>query len=281
MTSPEEFQSNLRQDALSSPETKLLQRMLVNQYREMARTKSVPPLREVGCRVYSQFEEDGMLLCLFAVMGMGKKRFIDVGSGDCISSNCANLAINHGWFGLFIDGDENSLRRGYDYYINHPDTRLAPPKFLPARIERENINQLISHTDMLGDLDFMSIDIDGNDIWIWDALECVSPRVMMVESRVQYGMRNIAVPYDRNFQYPGIHENYAGASPMAFATLAKRKGYRLVGANAYGFNLIFVRGNEGIEHFPEVSVESILDHPMQPGWDAEYQQVQHLKFVAL
>jgi hypothetical protein len=127
-------------------------------------------------------------------------------------------------------------------------------------ITRENINQLLIEACVPPEIDFMSIDIDGNDYWIWDAITVTTPKVVIIETHIEFGLRNIVVPYDKDYVYPGRHPHYHGASPVAMEKLARRKGYRLVGANRLGFNTIYVR--EGLAPIlPPVSVESILSHP--------------------
>lgn len=245
----------------SGPELKAAMSRLHFYYRDKARENKLPPLDEAGLRVFSQFEEDGYLLYLFAVLGTRNKTFVDIGASDGIKSNCTNLAVNFGWHGLFIDGDPESIERGRQYYQNHPDTWAHPPTFVQAMIQRENINQIIEAAGFKGDIDFLSIDIDGNDYWVWDALTAVSPAVVMIETHVEFGMNSIVVPYDKDYVYPGKHPQYHGASPVAMAKLAKKKGYRLVGANRYGFNTIYVKNGLADGLIPEVSVESILEHP--------------------
>jgi hypothetical protein len=127
-------------------------------------------------------------------------------------------------------------------------------------VTRENINQVIEEAGFDGEVDLLSIDIDGNDYWIWNALECIQPRVVIIETHIEFGYHNIIVPYDSEYVYPGRHPDYHGASPVAMERLANRKGYRLVGANRFGFNTIYVRKDEGAGLIPTVSVESILWH---------------------
>ncbi len=244
-----------------SPSTQIAQRNLIATWKQCLAGGTVLPLTDVGFRVYSQFEEDGILLYILTLIGSPNRVFVDLGSADGINSNCANLAINHGWSGLFIDGDNNNIERGRNYYASHRHTWAHPPKFVCSMICRENINSVIRDSGVSGDIDLLSIDIDGNDYWVWDAIECVTPRVVIVETHVEFGMKSIVVPYDKDYVYPGKHPQYHGASPVAMAKLARSKGYRLVGANHYGFNTIYVRNGVAEEIFPEVSVESILRHP--------------------
>jgi len=245
----------------NSPQVKINQRMLYNFYQHAVGQGHRFPLTETGFRVFSQFEEDGMLLYIFAAIGVEHKTFIDIGSGDGINSNCANFAVNFGWNGCFIDGDARNIKAGRKYYSRNPDTWAYPPTFVNAHIQRENINELIRSHGFAGGLDLMSIDIDGNDYWIWDALTVVEPRVVICETHVEFGMNSIVVPYDKNHVYPGRHPEYFGASPVAMEKLARRKGYRLVGAINYGFNTIYIKNGIGEDVLPGVPVESILRHP--------------------
>ncbi len=249
--------------AKSSYAVKVAQRALFLHYQELAKQgpAALPSIDDVGYPVYSQFDEDGIFVYLFAVIGTHARTFVDIGANNGINSNCANLAINFGWHGLFIEGDPNNVTRGEQYYRTHPDTLYYPPRFICAMVKRSNINQIIRDAGMSGEVDLLSIDIDGNDYWIWDALECIRPRVVCIETHVEFGHHPIIVPYDENYVYPGMHPDYHGASPSAMVNLARRKGYRLVGANLYGFNTIYVRNDLASDLIPEVTVEHILRHP--------------------
>ena len=244
-----------------SPAVQAVQRQLFHYYQDCAKAGKLISIGDTGFSNFTQFEEDGIILFLFATLGTTKKTFIEIGSDDGVNSNSANLVLNFGWHGLFIDGDSSSIKRGQHFYKKYPTNWAYHPKFLCAKLTRENVNQLISAAGFSGEIDFLSIDIDGNDYWIWDALTVISPRVVMIETHVEFGYHNIVVPYDPGYFFPGKHPVYHGASPVAMNNLAKRKGYRLVGANSYGFNAIFVRNDVGQDLLPEVTVDSILQHP--------------------
>lgn len=251
---------NLLESKCSS-NMKLAQRQLFNYYQQEIKGGKLWDLCDTGFRNYSQFEEDGILLYIFAAIGTTNRMFVDIGSGDGINSNCANLAINFGWHGLFIDGDEKNVLAGRSFYKNHPDTWAFPSKFIQAFVQRENINQIIEQQEISGEIDLVSIDIDGNDYWVWDALTIIQPRVVIIETHIEFGHKSIVVPYDKDYSYPGKHPDYHGASPAAMSKLANKKGYRLVGSNCYGFNTIYVRQDICSDILPEVTVESILSHP--------------------
>ena len=138
---------------------------------------------------------------------------------------------------------------------------LFPPVFVETFITRENINDLIANAGFSGPVGIISIDIDGNDYWVWEALNIVDPAVVVIETNIVFGMRDIVVPYDPKYIYPGKHADYFSASPVAMEKLARKKGYRLVGANRYGFNLIFVKRGLHEDRVPEITIDSILQHP--------------------
>ncbi len=263
----------------TSPAAKAAQRLLFHHYRERAAARALPPLRECGLRVFSQFEEDGKLLCVFAALGIPRGSFVDIGAGDGIMNNCANLALNFGWTGVFVDGDPERIRRGESFYREHPDACTDPPRFVCARVLRENVNELLRAAGAPRETDLLSIDIDGNDYWVWEALEAVEPKVVIIETHVEFGLRSIVVPYDPQYVYPGRHPDYHGASPAAMEKLARRRGYRLVGANEYGFNTIWVRRGLAEELLPEVSVESVLQHPRNRERAARFGPIKDWEYV--
>jgi hypothetical protein len=240
----------------------ILQIHLYNFYRSSIKNGSNFNINETGFRNFSQFEEDGLILYVLAVIGIKHRTFVDIGSANGVNSNCANLAINFGFHGLFIDGNKENIQQGRAFYAHHPDTSLFPPIFVNSFVQKENINQIIEENDFKEEIDVLSIDIDGNDYWIWEALEIIRPRVVIIETHIELGEDSIVVPYDKNHSYPNEdNPDYFGASGRAMCNLAKRKGYRLVGSNKYGFNTIFVKEKEGEKELPTIPVESLFKHP--------------------
>ncbi len=243
-----------------NPSVQIKQRQLFLEYQQNIKSNSLPKISDTGFRVFSQFEEDGKLLFIFSVIGMTNKTFIEIGADDGINSNSANLYFNFGWHGLFIDGNKRSIERGKRFYAKYPHPYFYKPKFICDLVKRENINEIIKKGGYEGEIGLLSIDIDGNDYWVWDAISAVEAQVVIIETHNEFGMENIVVPYDPNYFYPGKHPIYHGASPIAMTNLAKKKGYRLVGANDLGFNFIFVKNGLADDLIPEVTVESVLQH---------------------
>jgi len=262
-----------------NPSVQINQRQMFLSYQQRAKSNDLPLIKDTGFRVFSQFEEDGMLLYLFSLIGMTNKTFLEIGSDDGVNSNSANLYFNFDWHGIFIDGNSKSIKRGIKFYNKHPHTWTYKPNFICSLVTKENINALIKKGGLEGEIGLLSIDIDGNDYHIWDAIEQVSPQVVIIETQIAYGMNNIVVPYNPNYVHPGKHPDYCGASPVAMQKLGKKKGYRLVGANALGFNFIFVKNGLVEEFIPEVSVESVLSHPSAIDGLKKYDAVKGFEFI--
>jgi hypothetical protein len=266
-----------------SPACKSMQIALILHYQSLVKKKKgLPYLNDTGFRIFSQNDEDGILLFIFSVICTKNKMFIEIGTGDGIECNCANLAINLGWHGIFIDGNEKALDVGKKIYGIHPDTRIFPPLFKAALVNRENINKIISDAGFKGEVDFLSIDIDGMDYWIWEAINCVDPRLVAVEINGKFGTRSIAVPYDPNWLYDSEkYPHYHGASLTAFNKLANQKGYRLIGTNRFGFNAFFLRNDICPDILPKVSAESCRTHFVRNRDEDYFAPISHLEYVEI
>jgi hypothetical protein len=244
--------------ATTSQATQLL---LSLHYRHLLHERApLPSFGDAEFRAFSQNGEDGILLLVFSLIGVTNRRSVELGASNGTSCNTANLILNHGWTGLLVDGALREVEHGRRFYASHPDTAAQPPTFLHAWVTRENVNDLVAGAGFRGDIDLLSLDIDGNDYWIWDALDCVSPRVVVLEYRTFWGTdRAVTVPYRPEFvaECP----DYTGASLPAFVKLGRKKGYRLVGCQRLCFNAFFLRDDVGEELLPEVPASACFAHP--------------------
>lgn len=243
--------------------SQLIQRNLFFQYRDLlVRGAELPSFHDAGFRVYSQSDEDGLLLYLFSLIGFRNRLLLDVASGAPMGGNTTNLIVNWGCHGLLLEGNGRLVEESVLFYQRHPDTVLFPPRIRQAWITAENINELVSQEGFSGEIDLFSLDVDGVDYWLWESLHVVSPRVVMVEYQDMFLVDEaVTVPYRPDFNRFSIHPDYFGASLAAFVKLAQQKGYRLVGCNRYGYNAFFVRNDLASTLLPEVSTESCLLHP--------------------
>jgi hypothetical protein len=246
----------------TAPATKIgLRRLQLEYRRALLAGEPLPSAWEVGLRVFSEFDEDGIALFLLAVGGAPTRRFVDIGAGDGVfASNTANLALNLGFDGLFVDADESRVERGRRFYSRHPDTMVHPPVFVRSFVTRENVSELVTAAGFTGEVDLLSIDIDGNDYWVWQALDSISPRFVIAEAHPEFGREDFVMPYDPRFDAraapPGT---WIGASAAAMIRLADSLGYRAVAANVYGFNIFFAR-RDVAEQLPTIELDELFRH---------------------
>jgi hypothetical protein len=232
------------------------------QYQDLVRRGlGLPAIRDVEFRCYSQNGEDGILLYIFSLLGTTNGKVVEICAGDGLECNAANLLINHGWRGLLFDGDAEQVDRGNAFYSTCRTTWIAPPTFLNAWITAENVDGLVAAHGFAGPVDLLSLDVDGNDYWIWKALDCVKPRVVVLEFNASCGPeKRLTIAYDPAFRLNLAEPPYrCGASLPAFVSLARSKGYRLVGVESRGINAFFVQSGLAEELLPEWSVAQCFE----------------------
>ncbi len=240
----------------------LLQHLARSEWRRrVSSNQPLPSLDEVEFRYFSQNGEDGIIWYLLSLIGDGSKRVVEICAGDGIECCSANLIVNHGWQALLFDGSPERVERGKHFYKHCGDAWYYPPRFVNEWITPDNINTLLSDNGFDRDVDVVIIDMDGNDYWVWNALE-LTPKFVVVEINETLGTEvSVAIPYDPNFVLPG-NSVHRSASLRAFTRLAHRRGYRLIGTQRYGFNAFFLRNDCVPELVSEVSVDSCLRHPI-------------------
>jgi hypothetical protein len=190
-------------------------------------------------RVSSQNQEDGLTLALLNEVGVAGRRFVEIGSG-LSGGNSGFLANECGWSGLMADGDvEHMIQVG---------RRFPTVTAVSEWVTRDNIDILIATHGFGGEVDLFSLDLDGIDYWVWEAMTVCRPRIVILEYNSMFGPeRSVTVPYDPKFHRH--HTLYYGASLTALTRLSDRKGYRLVAVEPTGINAFFVR-NDLATHIP-------------------------------
>ena len=239
---------------------KWLYREKISAARKNALEKNNPqlawPLAQASFDIFTDQGEDGIIYHLLNKINRAEHVFVDIGSGDCIKSNCANLVVNYGWKGLFIDKNGEQLEIGKKFYhALGVDRGLV---FKESRVTGANINQLIREAGIDSSPGLLSIDIDGNDYWIWQAIEGINPTIVVIEAKVEFGEKDIVIPYGEH-NHHSVDKMYNGASVQALVNLGRQKGYKLAGANRFGYNLFFVQQAEPIT---ESTVDEVLSNPV-------------------
>lgn len=251
--------SELSQMQIEQANFQLLAKM---HYAQTGQAESLSDLK-FGC--FSQNDEDAQLLYIFTLVGAKNQIAVEMCASDGIECLAANLIICQGWKALLVDGDRQAIERGRAFYAALKKTCLQQPVFAHNWIGRDNVNQIMEKHGFSGEVDLLSLDLDGNDYHIWEAIETINPRVVVVEYNSVWPVAGVAktVPYDEQFKLEYDSEfslHYCGASLGAFQKLAGKKGYRLVGIESrYGFNAYFMRKDVGADIFPQIDPEEAIE----------------------
>lgn len=215
------------------------------------------PLSSAADNIFTYHGEDGIIQFILQHLKNIPSTFVDIGSGDCIKSNCATLAVHRNWKGIFVDANKEQLAIGKRFYKRLGKKDLV---FKNALVEPTNINFIVREAGYLGSVGLLSIDIDGNDYWIWDAIDAIQPLIVVIEAKVEFGMKNVLVPYSQR-NHHRFNKEYNGASVEALRRLGLKKGYTLIGANLYGYNLFFIPTHLVKPPFNAVDSKSLLEYP--------------------
>jgi hypothetical protein len=197
-------------------------------------------LQDSEFRVFSQFGDDGILQYLIHQTEPPVKEFIEFGVQGYSEANTRFLLLNNNWRGLIVDADPANIEivRKDPAFWRHDLHALA------AFVTRDNVNTLFEQAGFEGEIGLLSVDIDGNDYWVWGAIDVVQPVIVTMEYNSVFGAESaITIPYDPAFSRTRAHFSnlYWGASLPALCRLGEMKGYSFVGCNSNGNNAHFVR----------------------------------------
>lgn len=205
-----------------------------------------------GYKIYSQCDEDGIIAHLFERLGHGGRIFVEIGCGDGLENNTHALLLK-GWRGVWMDADaakisaiSSSLPKSAHLHLQQVFVTSAnAPLLLTAALAAISAQSL----------DFLSVDIDGDDLGVLTALldGPIKPRTVCVEYNAKFPPpMKIAINPNRADGWTG--DDYHGASLAALTESLTALGYRLVACNASGVNAFFVREQDML-CFPEHSIE--------------------------
>lgn len=216
--------------------------------------QTITSLSEVEFQVFSQFGDDGIIQYLISKIDIPNKTFVEFGVENYKEANTRFLTLNNYWSGMVIDGSASNIKAIKADIISWSSELYAKEAFIDA----SNINNLIQEFLDLGydrDLGILSIDIDGNDYWVWKAIDVISPVIVIAEYNSLFGYEKpYTVPYNprfvRNTKY---NISYWGTSLGALYHLAQEKDYVFVGCNQAGNNAYFIRRDKMTPALREVS----------------------------
>jgi hypothetical protein len=212
-------------------------------------------------RVYSQSGEDGALARIFELIGTSNRFFVEFGAWDGLNlSNTAHLRLDHGWTGLLMEGSD----RADDAPVER------------EHIDADNVNALFAKYAVPERFDLLSIDIDGNDYWVWKAIEGFTARVVVIEYNALFGNGvSKAMRYDAKHIWDKTP--YHGASLAALRKLGQAKGYALIYTDSWAPNAFFVLRSELPADFVELPIEEVS----RGEWFQEPPDTEHRDWIAV
>ena len=210
--------------------------------RQILNINKLNSLKEAEFKVFSQWGDDGIIQYLINKIPIINHTFVEFGVEDYTESNTRYLLMNDNWSGLVIDGSYSNIcniKSSYYYWMHD---LMAVHSF----IDVDNINDTLLDNGFKGDIGILSIDIDGNDYWVWKAISAVAPCIVICEFNSVFGdHHSVTVPYNPSFQRTKEHYSnlYFGASLPALIELASEKGYSFIGANSNSVNAYFIKSD--------------------------------------
>ena len=207
--------------------------------------KTLEKIEDVEFKIFSQFGDDGIIQFLIDKLEIGYdyQNFIEFGVEDYSEANTKFLLLNNNWSGFILDSSDKNIEsiKKKNYFWKYD--LEAKQSF----VKKENINELIFNSSMKNKkIGILSIDIDGNDYWIWKEISVIDPMIVIIEYNSTFGQNHkISIPYDKNFDRSKAHYSnlYWGASIEALKFLASKKGYKFLTTNSAGNNAYFIKEN--------------------------------------
>ncbi len=187
-------------------------------------------LSDYAYNVYSQFGEDGIIEKVFEILGPLSRACIEVGAWDGFYySNTANLWTK-GWKGILIEADENKY---LSLVANVKNYNCHCIKAFVGYEKHNTLENILKKEGISEDIDFLSIDVDGDDYYIFESLKELKPRLITCEF-------NPTIPF--HMDLISKKGNFFGCSALSLIKLAEKKDYRLIAMTET--NCFFVRSIE-------------------------------------
>lgn len=207
---------------------------------------------------YSQQGEDGIIATILEEIGVTNRTAVEFGALDGLTDNTFALKMAN-WRVFQINGDKRTAN------------------IHQAWLTAENCNDVFGHLGVPKEFDVMSVDIDFNDYYVWQALE-YRPRLVVMEYNASIPPdESRVVKYEPHRIWDG--SNYFGASLLALTNLNKRKGYSLVYCEKGGVNCFFVRDDCLTPNLKVLSVEEAYQTPKYGGNNGGHAQSSETMIV--
>lgn len=217
---------------------------------------------------FSQNGEDGILDVLRKRLNASNRYFIEIGAADGIENNSGWLLVAEKYNGLLIEGSPHLVERARRTVVGYSVGAEIHNMF----VTKESVFEIKSLA-LYHDPDVFSLDIDGNDYYIADAVFNAGfrPKIFVVEYNSVYGPeRSMTIEYEPTFVFTKAHPThlYYGVSISGWRKFFERHGYRFISVDRNGVNAFFVD--------PEYFDASFLDEIQ--GLEFAENQSQYKKF---
>jgi hypothetical protein len=206
--------------------------------------KKIPSkIEDIEFKIFSQFGDDGIIQYLINRLDIDREyhNFIEFGVENYEESNTKFLLFNNNWSGLIMDSSNENINhiKNSNYFWKYD---------LEAKscfVNKNNINDLINDSKIdKKRIALLSIDIDGNDYWVWKEINVIDPLIVIIEFNSVFGFsEKISIPYKSDFSRSKAHYSnlFWGASLEALKYLGQQKGYEFFSTNSSGNNAYFIK----------------------------------------
>ena len=201
-----------------------------------------------GYKVFSQTDEDGIINEIFKRIVTTNKQFLEFGVNTDFN-NTTYLLFN-GWKGVWLESSKKKIIKIEEKYSSFIKNKKL--KLFNKIITAENVNEELKFSKLNKNLDLLSIDIDGNELYVLNELKIINPRVIIVEYNAKFPPPvEKTIKYDPKFIWD--YDDYFGSSLQLLENTLKKIGYVLVGCNALGVNAFFIKKELVKNKFPKNS----------------------------
>ena len=269
----------LRRNVLPNDDAAIQKHLMATWRAGSASVLTYKDLLESGFRVFSQNDEDGILLRIFSHIGTTNQYVIEIGS-NCSGSDLGipenlstNLIVNHGWHGAIFEIDQTECDRTRYFFARdyatkhfhvttHGQHGYFSPLIIQQAISPENIDQVLRDAHNEPEPDLMVIDIDGGDYAVMLSMSAVRPRVLVIEFEKRFRDKYSVVQLDST-QFSRKWAQSGAASLPAWQKLLTSQGYILCAIGSSGFNAFFVRSDIATRKFSPLTSGAAFDtHPI-------------------
>jgi hypothetical protein len=259
---PQYFRQLLNQHEQSNSDLALHSRLLANQeldsLKVFLKSNDSKRLEPYGFKGFSQNDEDGIIGEIFNRIGTVDKTFVEFGTGNGLENNTLFL-LKQDWCGLWLEGSTKDHQQQTNTFIK--EITNSQLRCVNSFLTTDNINSVIESAGFRGEIDLLSIDVDGNDYHLWKSISVVQPRVVVIEynAYIPPPIRWITL-YKQDYVWDG-KSTYFSASLSSMNELADSLGYSLVSCNITGLNAFFVRNDLLQNKFCDNRTPAELFHP--------------------